>query len=199
MCVKYISALASPDRTVRRGRQAGSVSAREVEEIAARIYTEISSYTMRISLVLTTRANGARCQRAGLVALGLFLSLLAGCGGGSSSTSNGVAVVSVSPNSVSLVAGQVTPVSAVAVNATNTPVTTTFTFNSSNTKIATVSPSGNVCGGVWDSAFVVCNGNDSLGNPIAGSAIITATAQGVTSGPVNVSVHPSVTSVTVDP
>jgi trimeric autotransporter adhesin len=154
---------------------------------------------MRISLVLTTRANGARCQWAGLAALGLFLSLLAGCGGGSSSNSNGVAVVTVSPSSISLVAGQVTPISAVAVNATNTPVTTTFTFNSSNTKIATVSPSGNVCGGVWDSAFVVCNGDDSLGNPVAGSAIITATAGGVTSGPANVSVHPSVTSVTVDP
>ena len=154
---------------------------------------------MRISLVLTTRANGARCQRAGLAALGLFLSLLAGCGGGSSSTSGNVAVVTVAPNSISLVAGQVTPISAVAVNAANTPVTTTFTFNSSNTKIATVSPAGNVCGGVWDSAFIVCNGNDSLGNPVAGSAIITATAGGVTSGPANVSVHPSVTSVTVDP
>jgi hypothetical protein len=154
---------------------------------------------MRISLVLTTRVNRARCRRAGLAALGLFLSLLAGCGGGSSSTNNGVAVVLVSPNSISLVAGEVTPISAVAVNAVNTPISTTFTFNSSNTKIATVSPSGNVCGGVWDSAFVVCNGTDSLGNPVSGSAIITATAQGVTSGPANVSVHPSVTSVTVDP
>jgi hypothetical protein len=56
-----------------------------------------------------------------------------------------------------------------------------------------------VCGGVWDSTFVVCNGTDSLGNPVSGTAIITATAQGVTSGPVNVAVHPSVTSVSVEP
>src|SRR5262245_31792600 len=85
-----------------RGSASSSVSGREVEEIAARIYTEISSYIMRISLVLTTRANRARRQWAGLAALGLFLSLLAGCGGGSS-TSNGVAVVVVSPSSISLV------------------------------------------------------------------------------------------------
>src|SRR6476660_7806439 len=151
VAVKY---LASPDRTVWRGRQAGSVSAREVEEIAARIYTEISSYTMRISLVLTTRANGARCQRAGLAALGLFLSLLAGCGGGSSSNSSNVAVVSVDPSSLSMVAGQVTRMRVRAVTAAKTPDTTTFTFDSATTKIATVSPAGNVCGGVWDSAFI---------------------------------------------
>jgi trimeric autotransporter adhesin len=174
-------------------------SGHEVEEIAARIYTEISSYTMRIQSVLKMRANGARCSLTTLAALGLFLSLLAGCGDGSSSTNNNVAVVTVTPSSLSLVAGQVTTISALAVTAANSTVSTPFTFNSSNTKIATVSPSGGVCGGVWDSAFVVCNGNDALGNPISGSAIVTATAQGVTSGPVNVSVHPSVTSVSVDP
>ena len=86
-----------------------------------------------------------------------------------------------------------------AVNSANGTVTTTFTFNSSNTKIATVSPQGNVCAGVWDSAFVVCNGLDAQGNPISGTAIITATAAGVTSGPVTVAVHPSITSVTIDP
>ena len=154
---------------------------------------------MRIPLVLKTRAHGVRCRRAHLAIVGLFLSLLAGCGGGSSSNGNEVAQVSVSPTSISLVAGQVTSISALAVSAANTTVSTTFTFNSSNTKVATVSPAGSVCGGVWDSAFVVCNGTDSSGNPVTGSAIVTATAQGVTSGPVNVSVHPSVTSVTVDP
>jgi hypothetical protein len=159
---------------------------------------------MRIQLVLKTRAKETRCRRAAgptatLAALGLILSILAGCGGGSSSANTGVAVVTISPASISLVAGQVTSISALAVNASNNTVSTTFTFNSSNTKIATVSPSGSVCGGVWDSTFVVCNGNDSLGNPVTGSAIITATAGGVTSGPVNVAVHPSVTSVTVDP
>jgi trimeric autotransporter adhesin len=174
-----------------------------LEEIRARIYTELSSIFMRIQLVLKTRANGPRCRRSvgpavTLAAFGLFLSLLTGCGG-SSSSNNNVAVVTVSPASISLVAGEVTSISALAVNSTNNTVTTTFTFNSSNTKIATISPSGNVCGGVWDSTFVVCNGLDSLGNPVTGTATITATAQGVSSGPVTVSVHPSVTSVTVEP
>ena len=40
---------------------------------------------------------------------------------------------------------------------------------------------------------------DAQGNPISGTAIITATAAGVTSGPVTVAVHPSITSVTIDP
>jgi hypothetical protein len=75
----------------------------------------------------------------------------------------------------------------------------TFTFNSSNTAVATVSPGGLVCGGVWDAFFVVCNGLDSSGNPIAGSAVVTASAQGVTSVPVQVTVHPAVNRIIVDP
>ncbi len=98
-----------------------------------------------------------------------------------------------------MVAGEVVGLSASAVNSDNANVTATFTFNSSNTQIATISPAGNVCAGVWDSAFVVCNGSDAQGNPISGTAIITATAGGITSGPVTVAVHPSITSVTIDP
>ena len=98
-----------------------------------------------------------------------------------------------------MVAGEVVGLSVSAVNSDNANVTATFTFNSSNTQIATISPAGNVCAGVWDSAFVVCNGSDAQGNPISGTAIITATAGGITSGPVTVAVHPSITSVTIDP
>jgi len=98
-----------------------------------------------------------------------------------------------------MVAGQVVSLSASAVNSANNAVSTTFTFNSTNTSIATISPQGNVCAGVWDSAFVVCNGLDAQNNPISGTAIVTVTAAGVTSGPVTVAVHPSITSVTVEP
>jgi hypothetical protein len=134
---------------------------------------------------------------AGLALIALFVSL-AGCGG-SKSANTTVAAVRVNSSSLSMVAGEVVGLGVSAVNSDNANVPTTFTFNSSNIKIATVSPSGNVCAGVWDSAFVVCNGSDANGNPISGTAIITATAAGVTSGPVTVSVHPSITSVTVDP
>ncbi len=156
---------------------------------------------MRIQLVSKTRRKRpvSRCF-AGTLPVLLILSLffVSGCGGSSSSATNAVALVTVSPTTLSLVAGQVVTLTPGAVNSADSPVTTTFTFNSSNTSIATISPSGQVCGGVWDSIFVVCNGNDSSGNPIAGSATITVTAGGITSGPVSVAVHPSVTSVSID-
>ena len=96
-------------------------------------------------------------------------------------------------------AGDVVTVTPSAVNSANSTVVTTFTFNSTNTGIATVSPAGQVCAGVWDSIFVVCKGTDASGNLISGTAIVTATAGGVTSGPISVAVHPSVTAITVDP
>lgn len=144
----------------------------------------------------STFASLPACKMA---AMAILFGFVAGCGGGSSNKTTTVAQVLVTPTSASLVAGQVLGLTPSAVNSSNAPVTTTFTFNSSNTAVATISPAGLVCGGVWDSTFVVCNGNNASGNPISGSATITATAQGVTSGPVSVAVHPSVTSVTIDP
>jgi len=129
----------------------------------------------------------------------LFLSFAAGCGGGSSSTTNTVAAVLVTPSTISMNAGDVVTITPNAVNSANTSIATVFTFNSSNTSVATVSPAGQVCGGVWDSIFVVCKGTGAANNPIAGTATITATAAGVTSGPISVAVHPSVTSIAVDP
>jgi hypothetical protein len=134
----------------------------------------------------------------GIALIALFVLSTAGCGG-SKSANTTVAAVRIGSSSLSMVAGEVVGLSASAVNSANASVATTFTFNSSNTQIATVSPAGNVCAGVWDSAFVVCNGLDASGNPISGTAIITATAGGVTSGPVTVAVHPSITAVKVDP
>ena len=154
---------------------------------------------MRTQVLLKTQGSGLRRQRLATSAvIVLFLSFMAGCGG-SKSANNTVAVVTVRPASLSLVAGQVVGLSVSAVNSANGSVNTTFTFNSTNTSIATVSPGGQVCAGVWDSIFVVCNGSDALGNPITGTATITVTAGGVTSGPVAVSVHDTVTSVKVDP
>lgn len=129
----------------------------------------------------------------------LALTWMAGCGGSSSTNANAVAVVNVTPTTISMNAGDVVTITPSAVNSQNSSVTTVFTFNSSNTKIATVSPAGGVCAGVWDSIFVVCNGNDASNNPIVGQATVTVTAGGVTSGPISVAVHPTVTSLSVDP
>jgi hypothetical protein len=129
---------------------------------------------------------------------------LAGCGGGGYSTTspaNTVAQVTLTPATISVVAGEVLQLSFSAVNSSGGAVspTPTFTFNSSNTKVATVSPSGLVCGGVWDSFFITCNGSDALGNPVAGTALITASAGGVSSAPSQATVHPAVNSIIVDP
>lgn len=120
---------------------------------------------------------------------------LAGCGG--SSKKNTVAVVTLGPASVSIVSGQVASLTFSAADSSATRVATVFTFNSSNPNLVTVNPSGQICGGVWDSTFVVCNGNDASGNPLTGTATVTATAAGISSAPVIVSVHPSVTSIAV--
>ncbi len=133
----------------------------------------------------------------------LLAVVLAGCGGGSgtgggiTTDPNKVTSVNVSPNAVSLNAGDVVQVSASAANSNGSLVTATFTYSSSNIGLITVSPTGLVCGGVWDSAFVVCNGKDGLGNPLQGKATITASAQGVTSAAIPVAVHPTITSITV--
>lgn len=153
---------------------------------------------MRNQVLLKIQGKKPRCPLfTGIALTVLFVLFMAGCGG-SKSVNNTVATVRVSPATLSMVAGQVVGINASAVNSANNTVSTTFTFNSTNTSIATISPQGNVCAGVWDSAFVVCNGSDAQGNPISGTAIITATAAGVTSGPVSVAVHPSITSVSVE-
>jgi hypothetical protein len=181
-------------------------STANLEEIPARIYTENSSIFMHTQpthekpgiYALSGPLLARSC--AAILLIFIVIGLLAGCGGGSRSANTTVSHVVVTPTSASLVAGQVLSLSASAVNSENNAVSTTFTFTSSNTAVATVSPQGNVCGGVWDSTFVVCNGTDALGNPVAGTAVVTVTsAQGVTSGPVTLSVHPSVTAVSVEP
>lgn len=146
-------------------------------------------------------STGGFVRIAGAALISAILALFfAGCGGSSSSsTKNKVAQVILTPTNASLVAGQVLTLSVSAVNSASNTVATTFTFSSSNPAVATVSPQGLVCGGVWDSLFQVCNGSTSTGAAISGTATITATAQGVSSGPVTLTVHPSVTAVSVDP
>jgi len=154
---------------------------------------------MRNQVFLKIQGKNPRCPLfIGMALIVLFGMLMVGCGG-SKSANNTVASVRLAPATLSMVAGEVVAVSVSAVNSDNGSVSTTFTFNSTNTTIATISPQGNVCAGVWDSAFVVCNGLDAQNNPISGTAIITATAAGITSGPVTVAVHPSITSVSVEP
>lgn len=129
----------------------------------------------------------------------LFLSLiLTGCGGGgSSSSSQTVTQVVLTPSTVSVNAGEVFQLSATPENAAGTAVTATVTYQSSNSNIAAVSNAGEICGGSWDASFIVCNGV-SGGTFVSGTATITATAGGVKSSPITVSVHPKITAITVN-
>lgn len=128
----------------------------------------------------------------------IFTLVLAGCG--HHSTGNTVIQVTLNPTSLSLNSGDVVLVTASANNSAGTAVpNVSVTFGTSNSALVTVSPAGLVCAGVWDTEFIVCNSDDTNGNPVAGSATVTASAQGVTSAAVPVTVHIKVTSVVVDP
>jgi hypothetical protein len=130
----------------------------------------------------------------------IYAAILAGCGGGSSKPNTTVSQVTVSPTSFSLNSGEVGQLGIAALNSAGTPVAATFTFTSSNPSLVTVSTGGFVCAGVWDANFVVCNvAKDPLGNPLTGSANITATANGVNSTPVSVAVHQQLSSIIVSP
>lgn len=130
----------------------------------------------------------------------LIIAVLTGCGGGGSSNTT-ITQVILSPTSISLNAGDVIQITATAEDSSNNAHTANFTFNSSNTSIATISnangaSSALICAGVWDSNFIDCNGT-SAGVPLTGTANITASANGITSGPAVITVHPKVSSVQV--
>jgi hypothetical protein len=91
-----------------------------------------------------------------------------------------------------LLSGQVHVVDASGNVLSNGP---TFTVSSSNTSLVTINSANNseICAGVFNSNATVCNGNSLT----AGTANITVSAQGVSSDPIPVSVHPRVTSAAV--
>jgi hypothetical protein len=80
-----------------------------------------------------------------------------------------------------------------------------YAWGSTNTRLVDISPTGNICAGAWNrnsgggiANYTVCsppNPLPSTGGLPYGTAYITASAQSVTSNPVQVYVHPQVTSV----
>jgi hypothetical protein len=83
----------------------------------------------------------------------------------------------------------------------------TYTWGTSNNKLADISPTGLICAGTWNrntgggvADYTVCSAPDPLpstgGLPYA-TATVTASAQAVTSTPVTVYVHPQVTAVSL--
>lgn len=135
----------------------------------------------------------------GLLAL-LFLILgFTYCGGSKPPVP---AQISLTPSVASLNSGQVvTVIATITDSAGNTLSGQKVTFSSSNPAVATLSTPAtpnttqtlvNVCGGIWDSAFVDCQSGQS------GVATITASSGAVTSS-ITVFVHPHVDTVKVTP
>ena len=82
---------------------------------------------------------------------------------------------------------------------------TSYTYGTTNNQLVDVSPSGNICAGTWNrnsgggiANYTICGFPSPLpstnGLPY-GSAYITASADSITSNPVEIYVHPQVTSV----
>lgn len=122
-----------------------------------------------------------------------------------------VATITLSPRTtgISLAFGQTqqasTPV-ALTCKSVNAEVKS-FSWGTTNNQLVDISPTGNICAGRWNrnsgggiADYTICNFPNPLpktgGLPYA-AAYITATASSVVSNPVEVYVHPQVTSVTL--
>jgi hypothetical protein len=94
--------------------------------------------------------------------------------------------------SYSIQLGTVVGFTASAQNANNATINATFTYASSNPGILDVAPNGFACAGTWNApSYTICT-------PAGiGVAQVTATAQGATSAPTFVFVHPFISNVQV--
>lgn len=132
-----------------------------------------------------------------LVCLLAGCAFLFSCGSGTSTnvvTNPIPASVSLTPGpNASLEIGKLLTFTPSAKNAQGSAVTETFTYQSSDPSVLTVSNNGIACAGVWDSVTspVVCTPGGT------GIALVTAIANGVSSPPVTVYVHQHVTTVVI--
>ncbi len=127
------------------------------------------------------RARRRSRRQALVLACWPLILLLAGCGGQGSSTTTIPASITVSPTSASTVVGGNATFTATAVDSGGSQVTVTFLWASSAPTVATISS----------------NGVASALTP--GTTQITASASGVASSAVNLTVTPPVASVVVSP
>ncbi len=123
----------------------------------------------------------------------LSLCSLAGCGGHPPpGPSPFPAKITLSPaTSASVQAGGIISFSASAQNASNSAISATFIYQSSNTDILNLAANGVACAGKWDAQFVTCT-------PGAfGVARVTASALGSTSAPTLIFVHPPIDNIQI--
>jgi trimeric autotransporter adhesin len=122
-----------------------------------------------------------------------------------------VASIFMSPQSagISIAFGQTQQVAAPTAKTCKgtTASVSAYTFGTTNNQLVDISPTGNICAGTWNRNtgggilnYTIC----SFPNPLPstkslpyGSAYVTASANSVTSNPVEVYVHPQVTHLTL--
>ena len=123
----------------------------------------------------------------------LWLCSLGGCGGHKPpGPSPFPAKITLSPaNSASVQAGSIISFVASAQNASNSAISASFTYQSSNTDILNIASNGVACAGKWDAHFVTCT-------PGAfGVAQVTASALGASSAPTLIFVHPPIDNIQI--
>ena len=122
-----------------------------------------------------------------------------------------VATISLQPETtgISLAFGQTRQVSSPsALTCKGTAASaSTYTYGTTNNQLVDISPVGNICAGTWNRNsgggipnYTICSAPSPLpttGNLPYATAYITASAQSVTSNPVQVYVHAAVTSVSL--
>ena len=118
---------------------------------------------------------------------------VAGCGGGSKAgTPLFPGKVTLTPSSAtSLELGGILSFTAAVQTASGTNLSTAVSYDSSDTSILNVSPSGIACAGHWDALFTTC----TPGN--FGPVTVTANALGGSSIPTYVFVHPRIDNIIV--
>jgi hypothetical protein len=123
----------------------------------------------------------------------LGLCSLGGCGGHTPpGPSPFPAKITLSPaTSTSLQAGSIISFSASAQNVSNSAISASFTYQSSNTDILNIASNGVACAGKWDAQFVTCTPGAS------GVVQVTASALGATSAPTLIFVHPPIDNIQI--
>ena len=123
----------------------------------------------------------------------LALCGLGGCGGHKTvGASPFPAKITLSPApSTSLQQGSILTFFASAQNGSNSNISPAFTYQSSDTSILNIAPSGVACAGRWDATFTTCT-------PMGTGAVqVTVSALGVTSAATVVFVHAPIDKITV--
>jgi len=157
-----------------------------------RFYRDVLQHDSSPYISLSTWSRSARSVSA-LAVIVIFLAGLAACGGHTPvGASQAPLRITLNPgSSTSLQLGSALAFTATAQNNANTSVTLTYTFLSSDTSILNIAPNGVACAGRWDALFTTCTPEGT------GVVQVTASAQGATSSPTFVFVHPPIDNITV--